>query len=78
MDVAIGKHRFKGGANRPSTNQAGPTRLHAHDVFFVCPARHQLIDVGVAQGFVKSIFNIVGTATQRGSAKFGLSHGTPF
>ncbi|MNW10792.1 hypothetical protein D3C71_2080850 [compost metagenome] len=65
---AVGKHPLKRGADGTCAQQTGAPGVHAHDVIFFRPARHQQFDVATLQGFVKGGLGLVGGSTKRGGS----------
>jgi hypothetical protein len=48
--------------------------MHATDLILVRPAAHQLVNIPIAQRFVKLRFDIVGIAAYSDRLKFGFWH----
>lgn len=69
---AIAEHGVKRVSDAVSAQQARAAGVHTNDVFFVCPAGHQPLDIASAQCVVKGRFNVIGGAADGGCLKLGL------
>ena len=75
LHTAIVEHGLKSGPNRTRADHAPTSRVDTHDVVLFRPARHELLDVRVVQGFVKGLLDVIGRTANHGRLQFGAFHG---